>query len=73
MHCLDHCIHLIVQKVLCVASEADNPDVNNYFTMHKDFPIDIKAPGEKEGEDNCIQAMCPLDMPQGLSQVYGNL
>ncbi|KDR65759.1 hypothetical protein GALMADRAFT_1362644 [Galerina marginata CBS 339.88] len=55
IHCLAHMVNLVIQKILSVLDEADNPDDNDYFEQFmKNLPIHYdpdKDEALKEFED----------------------
>ncbi|KAF8186575.1 hypothetical protein K438DRAFT_1033042 [Mycena galopus ATCC 62051] len=51
IHCLAHVVNLVVQKMLAVLEEADDPDVVDYYLSNKDLPFHYDPDTDAELRD----------------------
>jgi len=47
IRCLAHVVNLVVQKILAVLDEADDPELNDYYEMMKDLPVHYDADNDE--------------------------
>ena len=61
IHCLCHIINLVVQTILAVLREADDPDDIDYYTLNKEQPLHLDIGTDPE--------QCELDKVQYLKEM----
>lgn len=54
IRCIAHVINLIVQAFLAGMDEADDPDVLDYYTLHKDSPVHYDV--DKDEDQRALEA-----------------
>src|ERR1700761_9287523 len=73
IHCLAHVVNLVVQKMLSVAKEVDDPEFQDYYEhLNKQFPVHYDLDSDEElhdfesEEDDGSKAQSNLDLSDGL-------
>ena len=62
--CMCHIVNLVAQAILHSNSEADNPDITNYYTLNKENPVHIDIENDPE-QIELDQEEFPDDNPEG--------
>ena len=51
IRCLAHVVNLVVQKILAVLNEADDPEIVDYYLPNKDLPFHYDPDGDPDLRD----------------------
>jgi hypothetical protein len=81
IRCIAHVVNLVVQAFLAAMDEADDPDMLDYFTLHKDAPLhydvnEDKDQAELEAEADNDDPTMDVDEdpePSGIEEDQGGL